>query len=78
MYMKFFLYTFENKFNIAKNVQERNYISHMILPPGYSFEIFVELKSIIIKMTYISNQIRDQLLPCSIKLLDKALQFTSK
>lgn len=36
MYMKFFLYTFdESKFNIAKNVQERNYISHMILPSGY-------------------------------------------
>lgn len=29
-------------------------------------------------MTYISNEIRDKLLPCSIKPLDKALQFTPK
>lgn len=42
------------------------------LPSRYSFEILVELEGIIIKMTYISNEIRDQL------LLDKASQFAPK
>lgn len=40
----------------------------MTLLSGYLFEILVELEGIIIKMTHISNEIRNQLLPCSIKL----------
>lgn len=44
----------------------------MTLPPKILIEIIVELEGIIIKMTYISNEIGDQLLPCSTKLLDKS------